>query len=104
MGSGTIKKFTASQQKYTIRGLYSFSYNLKEVYNDYDKITALNIFGGIHSVSAGSTDNVARIGSASFGNIINYNPETGIINATVNIGTGNNLTVVNVTPCFYICV
>lgn len=105
LGSGTIKKFVADQLEYTYRGLYQFSYNLKESYNDYDKITVKDIFGGIHSVSAGSISaNVERVGSASFGDIINYDPETGIINATVNIGTGTNHTIVRVTPCFYIVV
>lgn len=95
----------AGQLEYTYRGLYQFSYNLKESYNEYGKITVEDIFGGIHSVSAGSISaNVERVGSAIFGDIINYDPETGIINATVNIGTGTNHTIVRVTPCFYIIV
>lgn len=105
LGSGTIRKFVAGQLEYTYRGLYQFSYNLKESYNEYGKITVEDIFGGIHSVSAGSISaNVERVGSAIFGDIINYDPETGIINATVNIGTGTNHTIVRVTPCFYIIV
>lgn len=105
LGSGTIRKFVAGQLEYTYRGLYQFSYNLKESYNEYGKITVEDIFGGIHSVSAGSISaNIERVGSASFGEITGYNPETGIINATVNIGTGTNHTIVRVTPCFYIIV
>ena len=105
LGSGTIKKIVASQLEYTFRGTYSFSYDFSEAYVNYDKITVSDIFGGIHSVSAGSISaNVERVGSASFGEITGYNPETGIINATVNIGTGTNHTIVWVTPCFYIIV
>lgn len=105
LGSGTIKKIVASQLEYTFRGTYSFSYDFSEAYVNYDKITVSDIFGGIHSVSAGSISaNVERVGSASFGEITGYNPETGIINATVNIGTGTNHTIVRVTPCFYIIV
>lgn len=102
LGSGTIKKFVASQLQYTYRGSYPISFNLSSVYADYKNITANDIAGGIHLVSAGSTSTVERTGSASFGEITGYNPDTGVINATVNIGTGNNGTVVNVTPCFYI--
>lgn len=105
MDSGKIKTFVASQLEYTYRGSYPISFNLSSVYADYKKITANDIVGGIHSVSAGSvTANVERVGSATFGEITGYNPETGIINATVNIGTGTNHTIVRVTPCFYIIV
>lgn len=103
MGNGTIKRFVANELEYTFRGSYSFSYNLKEVYNSYNKITVKDIFGGIYRVTAGSVSaNVERVGTASFGSITGYNPDTGIINATVNIGTGTNHTIVNVIPCFYI--
>ena len=105
LGSGKIKTFVASQLEYTYRGSYPISFNLSSVYADYKKVTANDIVGGINSVSAGSdTANVERIGSATFGEITGYNPETGVINATLNIGTGNNLTIVKVTPCFYIVV
>lgn len=99
---GTIKRFNASSISKSSDGTYSFTFNLKNVYKNYQNITKADIVGGIVSVSAKTNSALIRNGGASFGSITSYNPETGIISATVNISSQSDNVTVTVTPCFYV--
>ena len=101
---GSVKKIVSSMLTYTSGNTYTFTHDISSEYSEYNKLTVNDIIGGIYSVSAGSTSNLTRKGSASNVIVRGYNNSTGIITATVEIGTGSNNTVVNVKPCFYICV
>ena len=100
---GSVKKFASSTLTYYRSGTYTFTRNISSEYSEYNKLTVNDIIGGIDSVSAGSTSDLTRKGSASNVTVIGYDNSTGIITATVRIGTGSNNTEVKVNPCFYIC-
>lgn len=99
---GTIKRFNASSVSGSSEGSYPFTFSLKGKYENYQHITKADIVGGIVSVTAKTTSALIRTGGASFGSITSYNPETGIISATVNISSQSDNVSVSVTPCFYI--
>ena len=100
--NGTIKCFVADVISGYQETYYPFTFDLSSVYENYRSITAANIVGGIYSVSTVTTEALTRSGSGRFGEITSYDPETGIINATIRITSQRGNVTVSVTPCFYI--
>lgn len=100
-GKGSIQTFVANNINGP--GTISFTYNLSKNYPNYKSVTKDDIVGGLYTTTGGSTSNNIRSGTCKFGNITNYNPETGIITATVilSVNAPTN-SMVSATPCFYI--
>ena len=99
---GTIQCFNAPAVSGSQAGSYPFTFDLSSVCENYQNLTVADIAGGIKSVSTKTTSALIRSGSGSFGQIVNYNPKTGVIDATVNIGSQSGNVSVSVAPCFYV--
>lgn len=99
---GTIQCFEAPAVGGSQAGSYPFTFDLSSVCENYQDLTVADIVGGIKSVYTKTTSALIRSGSGNFGQITDYNPDTGIISATVTIGSQSGNVSVSVTPCFYV--
>ena len=99
---GTIQCFEAPAVGGSQAGIYPFTFDLSSVCENYQDLTVADIVGGIKSVYTKTTSALIRSGSGNFGQITDYNPDTGIISATVTIGSQSGNVSVSVTPCFYV--
>ena len=99
---GTIQRFDAPAVGGSQAGSYPFTFDLSSVCENYQDLTVADIVGGIKSVYTKTTSALIRSGSGNFGQITSYNPKTGIIDATVYIGSQSGNVSVSVTPCFYV--